>query len=79
MASITLRIEIEQEDDGRVLVVVVTDGFDGCMDYGSNEVDAQESVRQLVCAVIADRLKDGESVSGLIPDDKDDVTVVFVV
>lgn len=55
-----LRIEIDQEDDGRWLAEVVD--LAGVMAYGSTKAEAIERVQALTLRVLADRIDHGEVV-----------------
>jgi predicted RNase H-like HicB family nuclease len=58
-----LRIEIEQEDDGRWIAEVPA--LPGVMVYGQSRDDALARVEALALRVLADRLEHGEAVPGL--------------
>jgi predicted RNase H-like HicB family nuclease len=53
-----LRIEGEQEDDGRWIAEIPT--LPGGLAYGQNKADASAKVQALALRVIADRLDNGE-------------------
>ena len=53
-----LRIEIEQEDDGRWIGQVTA--LPGVLAYGTNETDARWKTAALALRVIADRIENGE-------------------
>ena len=55
-----LRIEVEQEDDGRWLAEVID--LPGVMAYGGSRQEAIERVQALSLRVLADRLEHGEGV-----------------
>ncbi len=55
----TLRIELEREDDGRWLAEVPA--LAGVMCYGETRDDAIARVQALALRVIADRLEHGET------------------
>jgi predicted RNase H-like HicB family nuclease len=55
-----LKIEVEQEDDGRWLAEVPA--VPGVMVYGQTRTQAVEHVQALALRVLADRLEHGESV-----------------
>ena len=55
--NLTLRIEIEQEDDGRWIAEVPE--VPGVMTYGSSPADAKAKVQALALRVVADRLENG--------------------
>jgi predicted RNase H-like HicB family nuclease len=54
----TLRIEIEQEDDGRWIAEVLD--LPGVMKYGATREEAGAKVRALALRVIAERIECGE-------------------
>jgi predicted RNase H-like HicB family nuclease len=56
---ITLRVEIEQEEDGRWLAEVVE--LPGVLAYGETEPVALAKVQALALRVIAERLEHGEA------------------
>jgi predicted RNase H-like HicB family nuclease len=55
-----MRIEIEQEEDGRWLTEI-TD-LPGVMAYGATREDSVARVKALALRVLADRLEHGEAV-----------------
>jgi len=55
---LTLRIEVEREEDGRWLAEVLE--LPGVMVYGSSTADAQVKVQALALRVLADRIENGE-------------------
>ena len=55
----TLRVEIEQETDGRWIAEVVE--LPGVIAYGSSEQMAKAKVQALALRVVADRLEHGEA------------------
>jgi predicted RNase H-like HicB family nuclease len=55
-----LRIEIEQEEDGRWLAEIPA--LPGVMAYGSTEAEARAKTEALALRVIADRIEHGERV-----------------
>jgi len=55
-----LRIEVEQEDDGRWLAEVPA--LPGVLAYGESRAAAVEHVQALALRVLADRLDHGEAV-----------------
>jgi len=57
--SLTLRVEIEQEADGR-WVAEVPD-LPGVMAYGATPDEARARVQALALRVVADRLEHGEA------------------
>ncbi len=57
--KLTLRIEIEQEEDGRWIAEVPE--LSGVMTYGSSPADAKAKVQTLALRVVADRLENGEA------------------
>ena len=56
---ITLKVEVEQEDDGRWLAEVVD--LPGVLAYGDTQQDAFARVQALALRVIAERLEHGEA------------------
>jgi predicted RNase H-like HicB family nuclease len=67
-----LRIESEQEEDGRWIAEVTA--LPGVLAYGKSKADASAKAQALVLRVIADRLENveqlpGEKRTGLSPDD----------
>ena len=67
-----LRIESEQEEDGRWIAEVTA--LPGVLAYGKSKADASAKAQALVLRVIADRLENveqlpGEKRTGLNPDD----------
>jgi len=59
-----MRIEIEQETDGRWLAEVPE--LPGVMAYGPAREEALARVQALALRVMADRLEHGESIPGLV-------------
>ena len=55
-----LRIEIEQEEDGRWIAEVAE--LPGTLVYGASETEARTKVTALALHVIADRIEHGEPV-----------------
>ena len=55
-----LKIEVEQEDDGRWLAEIAD--LPGVMAYGATREEAIERTKALSLRVMADRLEHGESV-----------------
>jgi len=60
MNQTRLRIELEQEEDGR-WVAEVPD-LHGVLAYGKNRAEALAAVQALALRVLADRLEHGETV-----------------
>lgn len=60
MSQIRLRIELEQEEDGR-WVAEVPD-LHGVLAYGKNRKEALAAVQALALRVLADSLEHGETV-----------------
>jgi predicted RNase H-like HicB family nuclease len=61
MATIDpIRVEIEREEDGRVLASVPD--LPGVMAYGSVEEEAVRKVKSIALQVLADRIESGEDV-----------------
>lgn len=61
---ITLKVEIEREDDGRWLAEVVE--LPGVLAYGETQAAARSRVQALALRVIAERLEHGEAGSDLL-------------
>ncbi len=59
-----MRIEIEQEADGR-WIAEITD-LSGVMAYGATQEEAIRKAKALALRVMADRLKHGEQIPELI-------------
>lgn len=59
-----LRIEIEQETDGRWLAEV--EALPGVASYGTTKTDAVAKVQALALRVLAERLEHGEAVPELL-------------
>jgi len=57
--SLTLRVQIEQETDGRWLAEVPD--LPGVLAYGSTPEEARARVQALALRVVADRLEHGEA------------------
>ncbi len=57
-STLTLQIEIEQEEDGRWIAEVPE--LPGVMTYGSSPAEAKAKVQALALRVVADRLEDGD-------------------
>ncbi len=60
----SMRIEIEQEEDGRWLTEIPA--LPGVMAYGASREEAVARVKALALRVLADRLEHGESVPELV-------------
>ncbi len=58
-----LRIEFEQEEDGRFIAEIPD--LSGVMAYGATQREAREKVEALALRALADRLEHGESVPEL--------------
>ena len=56
--NLTIRIEIEQEEDGRWIAEVPE--LPGVMTYGSSPADAKAKVQALALRIVADRLENGD-------------------
>jgi predicted RNase H-like HicB family nuclease len=56
---ITLRVEVEQEEDGRWIAEIPD--LPGVMVYGETEDEALARVQALALRVVADRLEHGEA------------------
>jgi predicted RNase H-like HicB family nuclease len=63
MGAEPLRVELEQEDDGRWLAEVVD--LPGVLAYGDRRKEAMAKVEALALRVIADRLEHGERLPAL--------------
>ncbi|MCI0748673.1 MAG: type II toxin-antitoxin system HicB family antitoxin [Verrucomicrobia subdivision 3 bacterium] len=61
--SLIMKIELEQEADGRWIAEVSE--LPGVMTYGASRDDAVARVQALALRVLADRLENGESVPEL--------------
>lgn len=57
--NLTLRIEIEEEEDGRWIAEVPE--LPGVLTYGTSAADAKAKVQALALRVVADRLENGEA------------------
>jgi predicted RNase H-like HicB family nuclease len=57
-----MRIEIDREDDGQWLTLILE--ISGVMAYGHTQVEALAKVKALALRVMADRLEHGEVISG---------------
>jgi predicted RNase H-like HicB family nuclease len=55
-----IRIEVEQEKDGRILAAVPE--LPGVMAYGANEAEAIRKVKAIALQVLADMIDSGEEV-----------------
>ncbi len=62
--GIGMRIEIEQEEDGRWLTEIPE--LPGVMVYGGSREEAVARVKALALRVLADRLEHGETVPELV-------------
>lgn len=62
-----LRIETEQEDDGRWIAEVPV--LPGVLTSGATEPEARARAKALALRVIADRIENGRTVTRLMPDD----------
>ena len=62
MAKLMLRIEVEEETDGRFIAEVPD--LPGVMAYGQSRNDAIVKVEALALRVLADRVENGEPVPG---------------
>ncbi len=63
-SEVRMRIEIEQEQDGRWLTEIPE--LPGVMVYGATREEAVARVKALALRVLADRLEHGESVPELV-------------
>ncbi len=65
LASLSpLKIEIEQEEDGRWLADVID--IPGVMAYGASPEEAAKAAKALALHAIADRLEHGEPIPGVL-------------
>lgn len=67
MTAVSLRVELEQEEDGRWIADVVS--LPGVMVYGTTREEALAKAQALALRVLADRLEHGEeqvSFSGVL-------------
>ena len=64
LLAIGMRIEIEQEDDGRWLTEIPY--LPGVMVYGATREEAVARVKALALRVLADRLEHGETIPELV-------------
>jgi predicted RNase H-like HicB family nuclease len=55
-----IRVEIEREEDGRILASVPD--LPGVMAYGAAEEEAVRKVKSIALQVLADRIENGEAV-----------------
>jgi len=55
-----IRVEIDREDDGRILASVPD--LPGVMAYGSTEAEAIRKVKTIALQVLADMIESGEEV-----------------
>jgi predicted RNase H-like HicB family nuclease len=55
-----LRIEVEREDDGRILAAVPE--LPGVMAYGSTEEEAVRKAKSVALQILADMIENGEDV-----------------
>jgi predicted RNase H-like HicB family nuclease len=55
-----IRVEVEREEDGRILASVPD--LPGVMAYGSNEEEAVRKVKSVALQVLADMIDSGEEV-----------------
>lgn len=60
-----IELEFEQEEDGRWIAEVPA--WPGVMAYGESKADAAKRVQALALRVLADKLENGEIISGLNP------------
>lgn len=58
-----MRVEVEQETDGRWMAEVPA--LPGAMAYGASKAEAVARVQALVLRVLADKLENGEETPGL--------------
>ena len=62
--TVTFKVEIEQEEDGRWIAEVVD--LPGVLAYGQTPEEARAKVQALALRVVADRLEHGEAGSELL-------------
>lgn len=62
--TVTFKVEIEQEDDGRWIAEVME--LPGVLAYGQTPEEAKAKVQALALRVVADRLEYGEAGSDLV-------------
>jgi predicted RNase H-like HicB family nuclease len=62
--TVTLTVEIEQEDDGRWIAEVLE--LPGVLTYGQSPEEAKAKVQALALRVVADRLEHGEAGPDLV-------------
>jgi predicted RNase H-like HicB family nuclease len=62
--TLTFKVEIEQEEDGRWIAEVVD--LPGVLAYGQTPEEARAKVQALALRVVADRLEHGEAGSELL-------------
>ena len=62
MIALAFRVELDWEDDGRVVAEVVSEGFEGVIAYGGTVEEAMARVARLALAVFFDLLAAGELV-----------------
>ena len=55
-----IRVEIEREDDGRILASVPD--LPGVMAYGASEEDAVRKVKSIALQVLAEMIESGEDI-----------------
>jgi predicted RNase H-like HicB family nuclease len=58
-----MRVEVEQENDGRWLAEVPA--LPGAMAYGASKAEAVAKVEALVLRVLADKIEHGEEAPGI--------------
>ena len=58
LQAMNLKIEIEQEEDGRFIAEVID--FPGVLAYGNTRQEAVAKVQALALRVLADKLEHGE-------------------
>jgi predicted RNase H-like HicB family nuclease len=57
-----IRVEVEREEDGRILASVPD--LPGVMAYGANDDEAIRKVKSIALQVLADMVESGEDVPG---------------
>lgn len=58
-ATVTLKVQIEQEEDGRWIAEITE--LPGVLAYGATSDEARAKVQALALRVVADRLEHGEA------------------
>ena len=58
----SMRVEVERENDGRWIGIGAVAALPGVLVYGTTKEDARGKAKALALKVVADRLANGESV-----------------